>query len=178
MARSTLEDIAQAARVTRGAIYWHFKNKTEIFDALYERLHRPFLEMIMEDLEKDHPEPLEQLQDLCIRLFLDLKNNESKRQALDLFLIKCDYSGELAPYKEKHLKKKAEKQKAFARYFEKAKTKKKLPVNADPELLAQTVGCFMKGLLFEYLDDPESADTQKKIPLLIELFFNTIKNHA
>lgn len=52
---TTLEDIAAAAHVTRGAIYWHFKNKLEIFDALHERLHRPLVTMIMEDVEKTTP---------------------------------------------------------------------------------------------------------------------------
>lgn len=174
--RSTLEDIAKAADVTRGAIYWHFKNKLEIFDALHERLHRPFLEMILEDLEKDHPEPLIQLQDLCIRLFHDLEQDESKRRALDLFMLKCDYSGELAGYKEEYLKKKAEKQKAFARYFEKARAKGKLPADADPVLWAQMVGCFTKGLLVEYLETPESADIKKKIPQLTALFFKSIQS--
>jgi TetR/AcrR family acrAB operon transcriptional repressor len=39
VARSTLAEIAKAAGVTRGAIYWHFENKAEIFDALHDRMH-------------------------------------------------------------------------------------------------------------------------------------------
>src|SRR5688500_12124271 len=33
-ARTSLDDIAAAAGVTRGAIYWHFKNKIDLFDAM------------------------------------------------------------------------------------------------------------------------------------------------
>jgi AcrR family transcriptional regulator len=98
--RTTLLDIARVAHLTRGAIYWHFQNKLEIFDALYERLHQPFVQMILEDMNEDHPEPLGQLRDLCIKLFLDLRDNREKRQMIKLFLIKCDYEGELAPYKK------------------------------------------------------------------------------
>jgi TetR/AcrR family acrAB operon transcriptional repressor len=29
--RTTLEEVARAAGVTRGAIYWHFAGKTELF---------------------------------------------------------------------------------------------------------------------------------------------------
>ena len=32
--RSTLDKVAQAAGVTRGAVYWHFANKTELFLAV------------------------------------------------------------------------------------------------------------------------------------------------
>ena len=34
---TSLDDIARAAGVTRGAIYWHFKNKADLFDALMQR---------------------------------------------------------------------------------------------------------------------------------------------
>ncbi len=60
----------------RGCFQPLTENKTQIFDALHERLHRPFVDMILEDLEKDHPEPLVQLRDLCIKILLDLEQNE------------------------------------------------------------------------------------------------------
>ncbi|TNE84123.1 MAG: TetR family transcriptional regulator [Gammaproteobacteria bacterium] len=177
VARSTLNEIAKAANVTRGAIYWHFENKTQVFEALYERLHRPFVDMIMDDLHKDHPAPLEQLRDLCIKLLLDLEHDEEKRQALTLFLIKCDYSGELAVLKDTHRKKKAESMKLFQRYFEKAKKTGKLPLEADPYLLAQSISCYMKGILIEYLDDICGFNIREKAPKLIQLYFSSVVPH-
>lgn len=174
VAQSTLDEIAKAAHVTRGAIYWHFENKTQIFDALHERLHRPLIDMILEDLEKDHPEPLTQLRDLCLQLFLDLKKDVQKRQALILFMMKCNYSGDLASYKDKHREKKAESMRLFKRYIEKAKKAGKLRAEADPELLTQCISCFMKGILFEYLDNPGGFDIENKAPKLINLFFHTL----
>jgi TetR/AcrR family acrAB operon transcriptional repressor len=35
--RTSLQDIAQAAGATRGAIYWHFKDKADLFNAMMER---------------------------------------------------------------------------------------------------------------------------------------------
>jgi len=32
---TSLADIAQAAGVTRGAIYWHFKNKSDLFSEIW-----------------------------------------------------------------------------------------------------------------------------------------------
>ncbi len=176
VARSTLNDIAKAANVTRGAIYWHFDNKTDIFNALYERLHRPFIDIVLEDLEKNHPEPMEQLQALWTRLFLDMADDEQKRQVLSLFLIKCDYAGELAPYKELHRKRKNESMRLFRRYFEKAQKAGKLSPTANPDLLNLTMSCFMKGILFEYLEDPQDFNIKQNAPELISLFFKSIKN--
>ena len=36
LAQSSLADVAVAADVTRGAIYWHFKNKSDLFEAMCE----------------------------------------------------------------------------------------------------------------------------------------------
>ena len=37
VARSTLEEVARVAGVTRGAIYWHFRDKLDLFLTLNER---------------------------------------------------------------------------------------------------------------------------------------------
>ena len=39
--RTTLEHIARSAGVTRGAIYWHFANKAELFRAMRDQEPAP-----------------------------------------------------------------------------------------------------------------------------------------
>ena len=41
VSRTSLQDIAQAAGATRGAIYWHFKDKADLFNAMMERVTLP-----------------------------------------------------------------------------------------------------------------------------------------
>ena len=41
------EEIAQAAGVTRGALYHHFANKNDLFRALYEELEREVVERVI-----------------------------------------------------------------------------------------------------------------------------------
>lgn len=41
VSHTSLQDIAAAANVTRGAIYWHFKNKTDLLDAMLQRVKMP-----------------------------------------------------------------------------------------------------------------------------------------
>lgn len=57
VANTTLTDIADAAKVTRGAVYWHFTSKSEIFNAIWEQ-QLPFREIIHDRLslsENDDP---------------------------------------------------------------------------------------------------------------------------
>lgn len=46
-----LSDVAAAAGVTRGAIYWHFKNKDELINAIIDRLSLPLETAMRSQLE-------------------------------------------------------------------------------------------------------------------------------
>lgn len=47
VSNTTLNDIADAARVTRGAIYWHFENKTQLFNEVWAQ--QPALRELIQD---------------------------------------------------------------------------------------------------------------------------------
>ena len=44
VSRASLSDIASAAGATRGAIYWHFKDKVDLFNAMMDRVTLPLEE--------------------------------------------------------------------------------------------------------------------------------------
>ena len=41
VSKTSLADVAAAAGLTRGAIYWHFANKTDLFAAMCQRVRQP-----------------------------------------------------------------------------------------------------------------------------------------
>ena len=47
VSRTSLTEIAEAAGLTRGAIYWHFKNKLDLFNAMMERVTLPMEEVVL-----------------------------------------------------------------------------------------------------------------------------------
>lgn len=177
VARASLENVAKAAEVTRGAVYWHFKNKQEIFDALHERLHTPFIQKILEGLEVEHPDPVGQLQEICTQILVELHYEPQKQKVLTLFLLKCDYSGDMESSKDAFNEKKRKTSAVFTAYFERAQKAGKLPADANPQLLTRALNCYFRGIVVEFLDDPESFAIHEEAPLLMEMFFQPLRKY-
>lgn len=67
VSRTTLAHIAQAAGVTRGAIYWHFEDKAALFDALLERVRIPLDEIVDDAAQRLGTTPVACLRDIAQR---------------------------------------------------------------------------------------------------------------
>jgi AcrR family transcriptional regulator len=69
----TLDQVAQTTRVTKGAVYHHFKGKKELFHAAAQEAHQE-LAQVVESASEEHEEPFAALQvaaiaylDACVR---------------------------------------------------------------------------------------------------------------
>lgn len=170
--KASLEQVAKSAGVTRGAVYWHFKNKIDIFQALYDQLYLPFSEMVLSDLKQEHPRPLEQLATLCARLFCDLARNPAKQRILTLFFLRCDFSGEMDRVRQAQNARKAQSFRLFRQYFERAQVKGQLPDDADPHVLTMVLLSFITGVTYEFLRNPTVFDLAKYGKAMFDTFFN------
>lgn len=171
VARASLDEIARQAGVTRGAVYWHFKNKVDIFRALHEQLHTPFMDMILQDMTKDHPHPLEQLESICVAALESLESNEQKCRILKIMFLKCDFSGEMEVILKEINKHRAEKAEAFSRYFKYAQSKGHLSKNADPQVLTRALFCYLTGIVQEVVRCPKLINLKDNTVTMMRLFF-------
>lgn len=176
VAATTLSEIAKEAGVTRGAIYWHFDNKADIFDALHERMHQPIIELLLQDLDDDNPNPILRLQEICIYLLERIHNTPQMKEALTLFCVKYDYTEEWSSFQEKHSEKEKKCEELFSRYFRRAQERGILPADADPKILTLSVGCYMMGIITEHIKDPDAFDLKREGALMIQLFFRGLLN--
>ncbi len=174
VARSSLDMIAKKANFTRGAVYWHFKNKVDIFEALQDELHRPLIDMLLAKLEGDHPDPLDQLQESCIELLHDLANIKERQDILRIFFMRCDYAGEMEVLLKKQEVQKKESLKLFAEFFERAKVKGHIPVYVNPDVLAVGLMCYLTGIATQYLRYPDTMNLDAQAPCMMKLFFNGV----
>jgi TetR/AcrR family acrAB operon transcriptional repressor len=93
--RTTLEEIADAASVTRGAIYWHFADKNELFFAMREQVAVPMIDQIDLALRRsDGFDPLAGVERFLLGILEALESDATARQTFQIMGFKCEYVGE------------------------------------------------------------------------------------
>lgn len=94
--RTTLGDIARRAGVTRGAIYWHFKDKVELFLALKEEMERS-TQTRLEDFLAKEVRSLQDLQANALRFLRVLETNDRFRTYFEIVFYRTEFTEELQP---------------------------------------------------------------------------------
>ena len=101
VSRASLSDIAQRAGATRGAVYWHFKDKVDVFSSVLNRVCMPFDE-ICDDLYGELP-ALERIRQSSRSGFENVALDERRRKIFDTAMFKMEYVGELEGMRERHM---------------------------------------------------------------------------
>lgn len=92
--RTSLEKIATAAGVTRGAVYWHFRNKTELFFAMREQAILPFVDRVV--FREEDADPLLGIEQALQQIVHILDEQAETRETLEIVSFKCEYVNEFA----------------------------------------------------------------------------------
>lgn len=103
VSRTSLAEIAVAAGVTRGAIYWHFRNKADLFDAMIERVFDPLEAKLAEVMDRDRADPLDNLRDLSVYFLEQVAREPRYGRILEISWHKCEYVGDMATSRDNHL---------------------------------------------------------------------------
>lgn len=158
VSRTSLADVAQAAGVTRGAIYWHFKNKDDLFEAMCERVCLPMEAMVEAQKEEHNLDPLARLRYLCLLVLSETVNNPHSRKVFDIMLHKCELVDATATIFMRQKEGYMEAMEDIERLLREAVAEGQLPSDLDIRLSAVTVHAMLLGLMNNWLLVPESFD--------------------
>lgn len=88
---TSLEAIAKEAGVTRGAVYWHFRNKADLFMAV-----RSQTGSLLRLSEMQDGDPLRRLESGLLEAVRRLQQDPPARETYEVMLWKCEYVGEFS----------------------------------------------------------------------------------
>jgi len=168
-----LEDIARQAGVTRGAFYWHFKNKTEIFTELQRQILDDLFNS-MKDAVDGKLSPLENLKIILYSTCTKLSNDENAKKCGKLY-----FTFENVPDLKIELNKfKQVMEKTFYSFFsdliDKGKMAGELRDDLTTKQIYRATAVTLKGTIFQMFDDINPLN-KKDIESIINIFMNGIK---
>jgi TetR/AcrR family acrAB operon transcriptional repressor len=176
VARTSLADVAQAAEVTRGAIYWHFKNKTDLFEAMCERVRLPMEAMIEGDVELRESDPLGQLRKIAIFVLQHTATDPHSRTVRDIMYHKCEFVDVADPISMRRQQCHSDSRNNIERDLKNAQSKGQLPVDLDIPLAAITLHSAIGGTLSNWLFSPESFDLADDAERLVDAWLDMLRN--
>jgi len=161
VARTTLEDIAAQAGHTRGAVYWHFANKLEVFEAVMERVESPFISQLDQIASSKNDQPLPTLRQFYVTVFDELTHNSNARNAVEIAFLHCEVVEETRPILSREHRGATQSQARIKEALAHAKRLKQLRADLDPAVCAMTLHCSVGGLIREWLLNPQLISLQR-----------------
>lgn len=156
--RASLQAIAQEAGVTRGALYWHFKNKEDLFETLFEQQYADFFAAFNDQTLRDNQDVWTHLQHNLTAMFETLATRESKHKFCNVMFSKCEQTAGNETITELACRYHRLFQKQIAYALQLSREQGRLPENTDIELAAIYLESSLVGLIKIWIDEPERFD--------------------
>lgn len=168
--QTSLAEIAAEAGVTRGAIYWHFKDKAELLDAMCERTVLPLDAAFARAGEAARIDPLGTLRGLAVDALTQLSRDPRTQAVFEILFHKCELVGELAQRSAAQKSDRRQCLSSVESLFELAIAKGQLPDDTDTRLATNMMHAYVIGLMHEWVLDPADYDLAAAAPLMIDAF--------
>lgn len=167
VARTSLEQVARHAGLTRGAVYWHFKNKGDLFMALVEQVRMPF-QSLMDEVDKADAElsPLESIRLACHAGLVRLEQ-PSYQRILSILLHRCEFFSDINPL-EMQEQIGNECFEEMLSVFELAKQQNLLREDLRPEVATRLMQSMLGGLFHDWLRNPDAYSIRDRGGELID----------
>jgi len=178
VARATLEEVAQTAGVTRGAVYWHFRDKLDLFLALSDRARLPH-EGLLTDLvvrlgADPSLEPLVELARTIEAAFVAMEGDVERRRMLTILLMRCEYVAEMEPAFDRQRRADAMLRAAMDHVFGVAAARGRLAPPWQPREAAMACFLLVTGLVQTWLRTPEKIRLTVQGKVLLRTFLASL----
>jgi TetR/AcrR family acrAB operon transcriptional repressor len=161
VSRTSLADIAAAAELTRGAIYWHFENKSALFNAMCERVRLPLETMKEADSAMFVNDPMGQLLSNAVQVMRQVVHDPRSRKVFGILFLKCEYVEPDDPIVVRQRECFMAGKVKIKRMLADAVALEQLPADLDIDLAYVMVHATFSGLLNNWLFAPDNFDLSR-----------------
>jgi TetR/AcrR family transcriptional repressor of mexAB-oprM operon len=170
VAHTSLEHIARAAGVTRGAVYWHFENKAHLFNDMLNQVRLP-PEQLAERLSSDPELSLQSLCNLCIGGLKLLTQSEQKRRLLTILMHRCEFTEDLREAEERNNQFIQQFIDICERLLTECETRGQLHSGISAFQASRAVHGMLIGLISDWLRAPHLFDPERDATPMFEALF-------
>jgi TetR/AcrR family transcriptional regulator, acrAB operon repressor len=173
-ARTTLEAVAEAAGMTRGAIYWHFKNKSDLFNAMCDRVRLPMEELADEGHDQHDGNPMDHLRKICVFFFSQCEQNPHLYKVMDILFRKTEFVDQEDPTYIRQHEAFMRGRERITRQINLAVQRNFLPSDTDTRLAAILLQSTIEGMLQNWLNATKDFTLAEEGGRLIDACIGTI----
>ncbi|MGH8518489.1 MAG: TetR family transcriptional regulator [Panacagrimonas sp.] len=168
--RTSLAEIAAEAGMTRGAIYWHFRDKAELLDALCQRTVLPLDAAFARAADAARVDPLGTLRGLAVDALTQLARDPRTQAVFEILFHKCELVGELAERSDAQANDRRVCLGSVQKLFDLAIAKGQLPADTDTGLATHMMHAYVIGLMHEWVLAPADYDLAAAAPAMVDAF--------
>lgn len=167
VSRTSLEKIAAAAGVTRGAVYWHFADKAALFFAMRDASMAAVNQADAFLLSESIADPLDSIEQSILSFFDTLTNCTEIRETFEIMSFRCEYVDEFAQVLQEVNKPCQDFLAKLKLAYQRARDLNTLRRGLEPDALALDSVSFVGGLFNNWLASQPGDELREKVPAMI-----------
>ena len=183
VSRTTLQQIALRAGTTRGAVYWHFKDKADLFNAMMERITLPLEAHFNAESGPDEKNGATRIGALdrtrhAIGMALhQIVNDLQTRRVLEVATQKVEYVEEHKTIRLRHLAVRNGFLGRVQQGLDAAAQHDNLTLSLPSAMAAQGLHALVDGLIQNWLLDPQAFDLVQAGQCTMDVYFTGLGFH-
>ncbi|MFT3858882.1 MAG: TetR family transcriptional regulator [Aquabacterium sp.] len=176
VSRTSLQEIAKAAGMTRGAIYWHFRDKAELFNAMMARTTMP-MEEALKAIDTEHEvQPLACLKASLLDALRRIAEDPRTRRVFDIATLKVEYVDDLLGVRTRHLDVHTSCRAHIEATFRRAQKLGHVPAAGDARAMAIGYLGLVNGLIHNWMLDPAQFDLVQLASISVDAFLTGLRS--
>lgn len=172
-AAARLEDVAEQAGVSRGAIYWHFHSKAELYNTMVSEIWSR-AGAVVERAIAGGGTFIEVTRRIMIRLLEYLEEDATYRAVAELTTFRTEYTPELEEGMELKRQVVREVHKEMQKGFQAGIDAGEVRADLNPTTAALAMLSYLQGISLVWLIDQEAFSLRERAPALVEVFLRGI----